>query len=34
VDFVPVGTTSVEADADGPPHHDEGMLAEFSVKER
>jgi hypothetical protein len=34
VDFVPVGTTSVEADADGPPHHDEGMFDEFRVKKR
>ncbi len=34
VDFVPVGTTSLGADADGPPHHDEGMFAEFTVKKR
>jgi uncharacterized cupredoxin-like copper-binding protein len=34
VDFVPVGTTSLEADADGPPHHDEGMFAQFRVKKR
>jgi len=33
-DFVPVGTTSVEADADGAPHTDEGMFAEFRVKKR
>ena len=33
-DFVPVGTTSVEADGDGAPHTDEGMFAEFRVKKR
>jgi uncharacterized cupredoxin-like copper-binding protein len=33
-DFVPVGTTSVEADSDGAPHTDEGMFAEFRVKKR
>ncbi|MGH8984717.1 MAG: hypothetical protein ACRDY6_12710 [Acidimicrobiia bacterium] len=33
-DFVPVGTTSVEADTDGAPHTDEGMFAEFRVKKR
>lgn len=31
-DFVPVGTTSVEADSDGAPHTDEGMFAELRVK--
>lgn len=31
-DFVPVGTTSLEADTDGAPHTDEGMFAEFRVR--
>ena len=33
-DFVPVGTTSVEADTDGAPHTNEGMFAELRVKKR
>lgn len=33
-DFVPVGTTSVEAETNAAPHTDEGMFAEFRVKKR
>jgi uncharacterized cupredoxin-like copper-binding protein len=32
--FVPVGTTAIEAPTEGRPHTDEGMFAEFKVKER
>lgn len=32
--FVPVGTTTIEAPTEGPPHTDEGMFAEFKVKKR
>jgi uncharacterized cupredoxin-like copper-binding protein len=32
--FVPVGTTTIEAPTEGPPHTDEGMFAEFKVKQR
>jgi hypothetical protein len=32
--FVPVGTTTIEAPTEGPPHTDEGMFTEFKVKER
>jgi hypothetical protein len=31
-DFIPVGTTDLEAETDGAPHTDEGMFAEFKVK--
>jgi hypothetical protein len=29
--FIPVGTTSLDTEGDGPPHFTEGMLLEFSV---
>jgi uncharacterized cupredoxin-like copper-binding protein len=32
--FVPAGTTTVEAPTEGPPHTDQGMFAEFNVKQR
>ena len=33
VTFVPVGTVTVEARSDGPPHAQKGMFAEFRVEE-